>query len=84
MTLPTPSHTKFSQVPALTAIINNPHGNKNSLYNFFTETFSENSYRPNLTEGSVKPSRLLPPLDNNLFSQYRKLTPVIPYNALDH
>ena len=63
------------QVQHISAITNNPRpGLMDSIYSLFTETFSDLSYTPDMTETSVNPSPLLPHFGSDSFPGY--------YNAL--
>ncbi len=70
---PAPDSGYLSQVQHISAITNNPRaGLMDSIYSLFTETLSDLSYTPDMTEESVMPSPLLPQVDSDSFSTYYK------------
>jgi len=76
---------RMNHVQHISAIINNPHaGIMNSIYNIITETFSDVSYTPDLTENTVIPSPLLPEISTDTFLAYcQSLHPVAFFCILD-
>jgi len=61
----------LKEVHNISAITNNPRaGLIDSIYNLFSESFSDISYTPDITEESVLPSPLLPNVDSDVFTSY--------------
>ncbi len=65
-------------IQQLAAITNNPRSSLfGSIYSLFSESFSDISYTPDMTEESVLPSPLLPSEDpDNFGAYYRSLSKV--------